>query len=82
MSAAVFREVVPFAAGCGMEIGITIDAVRAGYRLREYELDLEHRASGRSLRGFVHRAASCATSPASMCPGARPEPAGAQWGFA
>jgi hypothetical protein len=29
--------------------------VRAGYRLGEYELDLEHRASGRSLGGFVHR---------------------------
>jgi hypothetical protein len=39
-----------------MEIGMTVDAVRAGYRLREYELDLEHRASGRDLRGFLHRA--------------------------
>jgi glycosyltransferase involved in cell wall biosynthesis len=57
MSAAVFREVVPFARGWGMEIGITIDAVRAGYSLCEYELDLEHRASGLSLRGFAHRAA-------------------------
>ena len=34
---------------------MTIDAVRGGYRLREYELDLEHRASGRSARGFLHR---------------------------
>lgn len=50
------REVLPFARGYGMEVGMTIDAVRAGYRLREYELDLSHRASGRSLAGFVHRA--------------------------
>ncbi len=35
---------------------MTVDAVRAGYRLREYELDLSHRATGRSLGGFVHRA--------------------------
>ena len=28
---------------------MTVDAVRAGYRLGEYELDLEHRATGRSL---------------------------------
>jgi len=35
---------------------MTIDAVRAGYRLRECELDLEHRATGRSPAGFVHRA--------------------------
>jgi len=50
------RATLPFAAGYGMEIGMTVDAVRAGYRVREYELDLEHRATGRSIRGFVHRA--------------------------
>jgi glycosyltransferase involved in cell wall biosynthesis len=49
------RATLPFAAGYGMEIGMTVDAVRAGYRLREYELDLEHRATGRSLKGFLHR---------------------------
>jgi glycosyltransferase involved in cell wall biosynthesis len=50
------QSVLPFAKGYGMEIGMTVDAVRAGYRLREYELDLEHRATGRDLRGFLHRA--------------------------
>jgi glycosyltransferase involved in cell wall biosynthesis len=50
------RATLPFARGFGMEIGMTVDAVRAGYRLREYELDLEHRATGRSPRGFAHRA--------------------------
>jgi glucosyl-3-phosphoglycerate synthase len=39
-----------------MEIGMTVDAVRGGYRLGEYELDLEHRASGRTVAGFRHRA--------------------------
>lgn len=51
------RATLPFAAGFGMEIGMTVDAVRAGYRLGEYELDLAHRASGRSLAGFRHRGA-------------------------
>lgn len=51
------RAALPFAAGFGMEIGMTVDAVRAGYRLGEYELDLEHRATGRSLSGFLHRGA-------------------------
>jgi glycosyltransferase involved in cell wall biosynthesis len=55
LSSAALRASLPFAAGFGMEIGMSVDAVRAGYRLREYELDLEHRASGRSLRGFLHR---------------------------
>jgi glycosyltransferase involved in cell wall biosynthesis len=52
----VLRDVLPFARGYGIEVGMTIDAVRAGYRLREYELDLSHRATGRSFSGFAHRA--------------------------
>ena len=56
MPAHVLREVVPFAPGYGMETGMTIDAVRAGYRLREIELDLEHRATRRTIGGFLHRA--------------------------
>jgi glycosyltransferase involved in cell wall biosynthesis len=56
MSAEVLRAVVPFAPGYGMEPAMTIDAVRAGYRLCEVELDLEHRATGRTVGGFVHRA--------------------------
>jgi glycosyltransferase involved in cell wall biosynthesis len=57
MSAATLRSVLPFARGFGMEIGMTVDAVRAGYRVGEYEIDLEHRATGRDARGFLHRAA-------------------------
>ena len=34
---------------------MTIDAVRAGLRLEEVELDLEHRATGRDAAGFLHR---------------------------
>jgi glycosyltransferase involved in cell wall biosynthesis len=55
MRTETLRACLPFAAGFGMEIGITVDAVRAGYRLGEYELDLEHRATGRTLGGFLHR---------------------------
>ena len=52
----VARAVLPFAHGFGMEIGMTVDAHRAGFRLVEVELDLEHRATGRSAAGFLHRA--------------------------
>jgi glycosyltransferase involved in cell wall biosynthesis len=51
----VVRAVLPFAAGFGMETAMTIDAARAGFRLVEVELELEHRATGRSLKGFLHR---------------------------
>ena len=47
---------LPFADGFGMETGMTIDAVRAGLRLEEVEIDLEHRATTRSIGGFAHRA--------------------------
>jgi len=47
--------VVPFAHGFGMEIGMTVDAHRAGFRLVEVDLELEHRATGRTAAGFVHR---------------------------
>jgi glycosyltransferase involved in cell wall biosynthesis len=52
----VLDAVLPFARGYGMEVGMTVDAIGAGYRLREYELDLSHRATGRSFAGFAHRA--------------------------
>ena len=51
----VLRAALPFAPRYGMEIGMTVDAVRAGYRVGEYELDLTHRATTRSFAGFLHR---------------------------
>jgi glycosyltransferase involved in cell wall biosynthesis len=56
MAPEVLAAVLPFAKGYGMETGMTIDAVRAGFRLCEVELELEHQATGRSLAGFLHRA--------------------------
>lgn len=55
MRTEVLRAALPFARAYGMEVGMTIDAVRAGYRVGEYELDLSHRATGRSFAGFLHR---------------------------
>jgi glycosyltransferase involved in cell wall biosynthesis len=51
----VVRAVLPFAPGFGMETAMTIDAVRAGFRLVEVELPLEHRATGKTVAGFLHR---------------------------
>lgn len=49
------EDVLPFAHGFGMEIGMTIDAARAGHRVCEVELDLGHRATRRTVAGFAHR---------------------------
>ena len=53
--AEALAQVLPFAPRFGMEIGMTVDATRAGFSVVEVEVDLEHRATGRSWRGFAHR---------------------------
>ena len=45
----------PLAPGFGCEVRMTIDALRAGLRFEELELDLDHRATGRDVAGFAHR---------------------------
>ncbi|HEV7807706.1 MAG TPA: glycosyltransferase [Solirubrobacteraceae bacterium] len=55
LSGAAFATVVPFAPRFGMEIGMTVDAARAGFVIEEVPLDLAHRATRRTLRGFAHR---------------------------
>lgn len=55
MRVSVLAQTLPFAGGYGMEIGMTIDASRAGARIGEVELGLSHRATGKTLAGFVHR---------------------------
>jgi glycosyltransferase involved in cell wall biosynthesis len=55
MRPGVLPQLLPFASGFGMETGMTIDALRSGLRVIEVELELEHRATGRTLQGFLHR---------------------------
>jgi len=57
---AVRREVLeacrPLAAGFGLETAMTIDAVRLGFRVGEIPVAMTHRATGRTISGFLHRA--------------------------
>jgi len=55
MRGTTLRAVLPFAPRYGMETGMTIDAVRLGARVAEIEIDLSHRATGKTLAGFAHR---------------------------
>lgn len=52
-----WEECQPLAAGWGVETSLTIDALTAGFWVKEIEADLHHRATGRDLRGQLHRAA-------------------------
>jgi hypothetical protein len=56
LSASARAACFPAAAGFGCEVRMTIDAARSGLEVREVELPLRHRATGRDVGGFVHRA--------------------------
>jgi Glycosyl transferase family 2 len=47
---------LPFAPGFGVEVAMTMDALRAGLRVVEIEVDLHHNATGKDLAGLLHRA--------------------------
>jgi glycosyltransferase involved in cell wall biosynthesis len=55
MRSGILPQLLPFAPGFGIETGMTIDALKHGLRVVEVPLDLEHRATGKSLGGFIHR---------------------------
>ncbi|HZD03035.1 MAG TPA: glycosyltransferase family 2 protein [Actinomycetes bacterium] len=51
----VLPLLIPFAPGFGVEVAMTVDALRAGLRVVEVEVDLRHAATGRDLSGILHR---------------------------
>ncbi len=74
LRAELLPAVVPFAPRFGMEIGMTIDAVRAGFRVSELELPLAHRATGKTLHGFLHRGRQLADFVVAYRQRAQPSP--------
>ena len=51
----VLEDIGGLSRGFGIEVGLTIDALRKGYRLLEVEVPFRHRETGRDWSGFVHR---------------------------
>ncbi len=51
-----FELASPLAAGWGVEVGMTVDVLRAGLRIEEIPIELRHRATGRDLASQLHRA--------------------------
>ena len=50
-----FQAALPLARGFGVEVGLTIDLLRQGYRVREVEVPLQHRVTGADWRSQMHR---------------------------
>lgn len=45
----------PFASGYGVEVALTVRALRCGMRVVEVPTEMAHAATGRDVSGFVHR---------------------------
>jgi glycosyltransferase involved in cell wall biosynthesis len=55
MKRKVIERIKKLDGGFGIEVGLTVDALRAGFRVREVPAPLTHRATGRNVSGFLHR---------------------------
>lgn len=51
----LLRELGELRRGFGVEVALTIDAVRHGLRIVELDVPITHRETGRDWRGFIHR---------------------------
>jgi hypothetical protein len=56
LTRAAFDAALPLAHGWGIEVGLTIDLLRQGYRVREVEVPFHHRVTGTDLSAQLHRA--------------------------
>lgn len=55
LTRAAFDAALPLAAGFGVETALSIDLLRQGFRVREVEVPLAHRATGTDWRAQLHR---------------------------
>ncbi len=56
LSRTAYLVAQPLARGWGVEVGLTVDVLRAGLRVVEVPCELQHRVTGADWRGQVHRA--------------------------
>ncbi|MBN2404854.1 MAG: glycosyltransferase [Coriobacteriia bacterium] len=55
LSRTAWTRVTPFAFGYGVEVALTIRALRSGLTILEVPTTMSHAATGRDLSGFMHR---------------------------
>ena len=56
LSREAFEAARPLAFGFGVETGLTIDVLRAGFPVVEVEVEIQHRVTGTDLASQLHRA--------------------------
>jgi glycosyltransferase involved in cell wall biosynthesis len=55
MTRACWERVTPFAFGYGVEVALSVRALRGGFRVSEIATTMTHDATGRDAAGFAHR---------------------------
>jgi hypothetical protein len=55
LSRRALEVATPFAFGYGVEVALTVRALRAGLRVLEVPTRMSHDATGRDVAGFAHR---------------------------
>jgi glycosyltransferase involved in cell wall biosynthesis len=53
--AEVLKSVYNIPSKYGVEVGMTIDIIKSGYSIKEIDVEMKHRETGRDLKGFIHR---------------------------
>ncbi|MGI6218128.1 MAG: glycosyltransferase family 2 protein [Coriobacteriales bacterium] len=56
MTRECINALLPLAEGFGVEVALTIKALRRGFRIAEVETNMSHAATGNDVHGMVHRA--------------------------
>lgn len=51
----VLEKLGPFSSGYGVEVGMTIDILNLGFKIKEVDVVMTHRETGRDIKGFIHR---------------------------
>lgn len=55
MTVEALKKITPFHNGFGVEVGLTIKAIKAGLTVVEVETNMGHNETGRDISGFLHR---------------------------
>ncbi|MDW7673049.1 MAG: glycosyltransferase family 2 protein [Bacillota bacterium] len=55
LTRAALLSLLPFADGFGVEVLLTIKALKKGFNVIEVDTNMTHQESGRNLPGFIHR---------------------------
>lgn len=50
-----FLKDIKFESGYGLEVGVSIDMIKKGCRVKEVPVEMTHRETGRDLAGILHR---------------------------